>query len=79
MYSAITYLLLRTADETYIKNMVCDRAMVVTNQTEKLKIRATRSLSARLSWPIRRQYAPAAFGTSIAQYGFELIETKPPE
>jgi AraC-like DNA-binding protein len=62
----------------YIKNMVCDRCkMVVSNELKKLKIEAK---SVALGEVELADHADnkllSAFGTSIAQYGFELIEDK---
>ena len=62
----------------YIKNMVCDRCrMVVTNELKKLKIEATRVTLGEVELADTVDNTRlAAFGTSIAQYGFELIEDK---
>jgi AraC family transcriptional regulator len=64
--------------KVYIKNMVCDRCkMVVTNELKKLEIepKSVDLGEVELADDTDSKLL-SAFGTSIAQYGFELIEDK---
>jgi AraC family transcriptional regulator len=64
--------------KVYIKNMVCDRCkMVVTNELQKLGMKPKSVELGEVDLdgkPDRNTLS--AFGRSIAQYGFELIEDK---
>ena len=62
----------------YIKNMVCDRCkMVVANELIKLKMEAKSVELGEVELADNTDSKLiSAFGTSIGQYGFELIEDR---